>query len=141
MIKVDGSVVIQIVNFILLIWIMNTVLYRPIRNMLLKRKEKVDGLANAIDMCDTGVREKDEAYLAGIRAARAKGLKEKEALTQAAEDEEKKIIAKINEKAQADLAKAKEKIAKDADAVRVSLLREVDLFATQIGEKILGRAV
>ena len=141
MIKVDGSVVIQIVNFILLIWIMNTVLYRPIRNMLLKRKEKVDGLADAIEMCDNTAKEQDEAYLAGIRAARAKGLKEKEALTQAAEDEEKKIIAKINEKAQADLAKAKEKIAKDADAVRVSLLREVDLFATQIGEKILGRAV
>jgi len=141
MIKVDGSVVIQIVNFILLIWIMNTVLYRPIRNMLLKRKEKVDGLADAIETCDNTAKEKDEAYLAGIRAARAKGLKEKEALTQAAEDEEKKIIAKINEKAQADLAKAKERIAKDADAVRVSLLREVDLFATQIGEKILGRAV
>ncbi|NJL58849.1 MAG: ATP synthase F0 subunit B, partial [Desulfobacteraceae bacterium] len=116
MIKVDGSVVIQIVNFILLIWIMNTVLYRPIRNMLLKRKEKVDGLANAIEMCDTDAKEQDEAYSAGIRAARAKGLKEKESLTQAAEDEEKKIIAKINEKAQADLAKAKEKIAKDADA-------------------------
>ena len=141
MIKVDGSVVIQIVNFILLIWIMNTVLYRPIRNMLLKRKEKVDGLENAIEMCDTGVREKDDAYLAGIRAARAKGLKEKEALTQAAENEEKKIIAKINEKAQADLAKAKDRIAKDAEAVRVSLLGQVDLFATQIGEKILGRAV
>ncbi len=141
MIKIDGSVAIQIVNFILLIWVMNTVLYRPIRNMLLKRKEKVDGLENAIGQCDKDVKEKDEAYLAGIRTARAKGLKEKEAMTLAAEEEEKNIIGKINEKAQADLAKAKERIAKDAEAVRISLLKEIDAFATQIGEKILGRAV
>jgi F-type H+-transporting ATPase subunit b len=141
MIKIDGSVAIQIVNFILLIWVMNTVLYRPIRSMLLKRKEKVDGLENAIGQCDKDAKDKDDAYLAGIRTARAKGLKQKEVMMLAAEEEEKKIIGKINEKAQADLARAKEKISKEAEAVKVALLREIDAFATQIGEKILGRAV
>lgn len=141
MIKIDGSVAIQIVNFILLIWVMNTVLYRPIRNMLLKRKEKVDGLENAIGQCDKDAKDKDDAYLAGIRTARAKGLKQKEVMMLAAEDEEKNIIGKINEKAQADLAKAKERIAKDAESVKLALLKEIDAFATQIGEKILGRAV
>lgn len=141
MVKIDGSAVIQIVNFILLIWIMNTVLYRPIRNMLQKRQEKVKGLESDIDLCDKDAKEKDEAYLSGVRAARAKGLKEKESMMQAASEEEKKIIARINEKAQADLVTAKERIAKDAAAVKNALLKEVDAFATQISQKILGRAV
>lgn len=141
MVKIDGSAVIQIVNFILLIWIMNTVLYRPIRNMLQKRQEKVKGLESDIDRCDKDTKEKDEAYLSGVRAARAKGLKEKESMMQAASEEEKKIISRINEKAQADLVKAKEKIAKDAAAVKTALLKEVDAFAAQISQKILGRAV
>ena len=37
--------------------------------------------------------EKDAAFVAGIKEARAKGFKEKEALMQEAADEEKKIIA------------------------------------------------
>jgi len=141
MIKVDGSVLIQIVNFILLIWIMNTVLYRPIRNMLQKRREKVKGLENEIEGCDKDAKETDDAYLSGIRAARAKGLKAKESMMQAASEEEKKIIARISDKAQADLAKAKDRIAKDAEAVRLTLLKDIGMFATQISQKILGRAV
>lgn len=141
MVKIDGSAVIQIVNFILLIWIMNTVLYRPIREMLQKRQEKVKGLENEIDRCDKDAKETDDAYLSGIRTARAKGLKEKEAMMQTASEEEKKIIARINEKAQADLAKAKERISKDAEAVKAALLKDIGMFATQISHKILGRAV
>ena len=85
--------------------------------------------------------EKDEAFSAGIKAARARGFKEKEALMQQATDEEKKIIADINSKAQAELAEIRNKIKKEAEVARESLQKEVDNFANQICQKILGRAV
>ncbi len=85
--------------------------------------------------------EKEDAFASGIKAARANGLKEKEVLLIAAAEEERKIIEKINKKAQADLAEVKEKIAKDAEEAKTSLLQEIDGFANSIGEKILGRAV
>jgi F-type H+-transporting ATPase subunit b len=44
MVSVDGSIVVQIVNFLVLIWILNMVLYKPIRKILLDRKEKMTGL-------------------------------------------------------------------------------------------------
>ena len=56
-------------------------------------------------------------------------------------EEEKKIIDQINQKAQANLKEVREKIAKDAENVRVSLHKEIDTFANAISEKILGRAV
>ena len=68
-------------------------------------------------------------------------MKEKEALMQAAADQEKEVIEKINKKAQADLAEVRKKIAKDAEAVRASLQQEIDAFAEAIGEKIIGRAI
>jgi len=137
----DGSVIIQIVNFLFAIWVLNILLYRPIRKILTQRKEKVDGLELAIETSNNDVREKDDAFATGIKEARARGSKEKEALLQQAADEEKSIIADINRKAQAELAQIREQIKKDAEVVRKSLLSEIDDFANQISQKILGRAV
>ena len=137
----DESVFIQIVNFLLIIWILNLVLYKPIRNILIQRKEKIAGLDQNIETINRDAKEKDDAFASGIKEARSKGLKEKEALLQEGAGEEREIIEKINQKAQADLAEMREKIAKDAEDVRTSLQKEIDAFANAIGEKILGRAV
>jgi len=141
MINVDGSVFIQIANFIFLIWVMNMILYKPIRKALLQRKEKVSGLELSIADFNTQAQEKENAFASGIKEARADGLKEKQALIQSGSDEEKIIVENINKKAQAELAKSREKIAKDAESVRISLQKELDTFVNAIGHKILGRAV
>ena len=139
MVSVDGSLVLQIVNFLLLIWIMNMVLYKPIRKILLERKEKVAGLESDIDGSAQDVQSKEDAYAAGVREARAAGQKEKEALLEAAAQEEKAIIGKINESAQAELKEVKDKIAQEVGGVKAALEEEVDAFADAIGKKILGR--
>jgi F-type H+-transporting ATPase subunit b len=137
----DGSLLIQIVNFVFTIWVLNLLLYKPIRKILNQRKEKVDGLELSIETSAKDAREKDEAFVAGVKEARSKGVDKKNALVQEAADEEKAIIADINQKAQAELAQVHEKIKKEARVVRDSLQKEVDSFADQISEKILGRAV
>jgi len=141
MISIDGSIIIQIVNFIFLIWVLNIILYKPIRNVLLQRKERVADFEQSIEASRRDVEEKDEAFSLGIKEAKAKGLKEKEGLLQIASEEERKIIEKINEKAQADIANVRVKIAEDAESARKSLQQEVDAFADAIAQKILGRAV
>ncbi|MCP4630429.1 MAG: ATP synthase F0 subunit B [bacterium] len=141
MVTPDSSTFIQIINFVFLIWVLNVLLYKPIRKILAQRKEKIDDLELSIETSDKGAEEKDAAFAAGIKEARANGFKEKEALMQEATDEEKKIIAEINSKAQAELAEVRENIRKEADVVRESLKKEVDNFANQIFLKILGRTV
>jgi F-type H+-transporting ATPase subunit b len=141
MISIDGSLFIQIANFLVLIWILNIVVYRPIRKILIERKEKIGGLEKGIETRLKDAQEKDEEFSRGIREARAQGLKEKDVLLDEAAAEEKQIIAKINEKAQADLAAVRSQIEKDIDAVRSSLRSQVDDFARAIGQKILGRTV
>lgn len=141
MIEINVSVLIQFVNFVFLMWILNIVLYRPIRNILLKRKEKIANLEQGIDTFNKGAKEKDDAFAFGIKEAREEGLKEREVLLQAAHDEERELIGKINKKIQADLVGVREKIAKDVKGIRVSLQQELDIFAGAIVQKVLGRAV
>ncbi len=141
MITVDESLVIQIVNFIFLIWVMNLVLYKPIRNMLIQRKETINGLEAGFEESNQAAQEADDAFSQAIRAARVKGQQEKEALVQNGVQEEKKLVAKINQKAQADLADVRDQISKQAEGVRATLQGEIDDFAYAICHKILGRAI
>ena len=135
------SVLFQIANFLFLLWALNTILFKPIRKIIQQRKEKVESFESTIDAYNSNIQEKDEAFVTGQRAARSKGVKEKEALLLEAAEEEKKIIEGVNSTAQKELAEIREKIAGDVDTVRDSLQEKIDEFANDIGQKILGRAV
>lgn len=141
MINVNWSVFVQIINFLFLIWALNLILYKPIRQILARRKEKIDGMEKSIADASSDAEQRGEAFNVGVKEARVKGLSEKEALVQSAADEEKKVIDEINKKSQASLAEIKEKIAKDTEEVKASLQQEVGAFAEAIGQKILGRVV
>ncbi|MEZ4566961.1 MAG: ATP synthase F0 subunit B [Desulfobacterales bacterium] len=65
MVSLNGTVVIQIINFLFLIWALNAVLYKPIRRILAQRNEKIFGLENGIDESESKVREKDQALKSG----------------------------------------------------------------------------
>jgi len=137
----DVSVLIQLANFLFLIWALNIILYKPIRKILRERKENVEGFETAIESYGRDIEEKDEAFALGLKTARAQGLKEKEGLIQQAAEEEKKILEDMNSKTQAELAQMREKIAGDVETIKASLQKQVDEFANDIGQKILGRAV
>ena len=141
MISIDGSVVVQIGNFVLLIFILNYILYKPIRKILKQRNDKINGLQQGIETNQKDVKNIEESFSSGIKAARAKGLKEKEALLVEASEEERKIIEEITRKAHADFEQIRAKIEADTDNVRKSLQQEINAFADAIGEKILGRTI
>jgi len=141
MIKIDVSLFIQVVNFLFLIWILNIVLYKPIRSILIRRKEEVKNFEREIDTFNRNAGVKDDAFAAGIKEARIKGLKQKELLISAASEEEKRLIEEINQRAQANLAASREKIAKDTEEVKAALQKQIDEFANAIGKKLLGRVV
>lgn len=141
MVSIDGTLFVQIINFLFLIWALNIVLYKPIRKILLQRKDKVSGLEDGIERFEQDALEKDQALVSGIKEARGKGLKEKAAFEDEGRAEEMKVIEKINEKARVNLAGIRETIARETEEARQSLLKEVDDFAEDISRRILGRAV
>jgi F-type H+-transporting ATPase subunit b len=141
MVKIDMSMFVQIVNFIILIWAMNKVVYKPIRRMLAKRHEKISGLEDIIMSSEENAAAKDQALTAGIRQAREKGLREKEDLETKGRQAETELIEKINEKARIDLEQMRKKVVSEANEARQALQKEIDRFADDICRKILGRAV
>jgi F-type H+-transporting ATPase subunit b len=141
MVSINYSLIIQIINFVFLVWALNLVLYRPIRRVIAQRSEKIRGLESGIEDSEQSMQEKDRAISDGIKKARERGVEKKEGLEEEAREKEREKVAEINEKARQDLARVREQVAKDMQAARQSLEAEVDQFADAISQKILGRAV
>ncbi len=141
MVEINGSLFIQIANFLILIWALNKFLYKPIRQVLSQRKAKISGLEEGIHHIETEAAQKDLSFKTGLKTAREKGLKEKDALENEARLEEKRLIEKINEKSRADLAEIRDKVLKETQSARESLEKEIGHFANLITQKILGRSV
>lgn len=137
----DISVFIQIANFLFLVLVLNIILFKPIRGILIERKNRMKSLQDGIDTFHKNASDKEDAYLSGIKNARAFGLKEKQSLVDAATEQEKAIVDKIHQKAQAELVQIREQVADQAAAAKQELLKKVDGFADAISEKILGRAI
>lgn len=140
MVDINWTVIPQIINFLVLIFVLNIVCYKPIRKILLERKAKMEGLAGGIESATRESEEKDRSFSEGLREARVKGQKEKETLMQAAGEEERVIVGKIMDKAREDMDAVKAQIAKETEGVKAALEKEVDSFADAITQKILGRA-
>ncbi|UCD87075.1 MAG: ATPase [Desulfobacterales bacterium] len=141
MISVDSSILIQIANFVVLIFILNAIFYKPIRNILQERRKKIQGYEEGIQALHDEAAEGEQAFQTKVGDAKTKGFQEKETLVQAGQEEERRLLDEINQKAQADLEAVRAQIAKDAEDARRSLKGQAEAFAGAIAEKILGRAV
>ena len=136
----DISLVYQMINFLILLFVLNLVLYKPIRNVLLERKAKIEGMQAEAQKAAEDLVVGEDNYKDGLKKARSEGLKHKETFIEEASKEEKEIINRINKKAQANLADIKKQVADQTEQARKALEGEVEIYARAIGEKILGRA-
>jgi F-type H+-transporting ATPase subunit b len=136
----DGSTLIQMANFLVLLFVLNLVLYKPIRGVILERKAKIDGMEKGAQKAAEDMVAGEESYKSGLKQARSEGLAKKEAFIDEASKEEKEILDRINKKAQANLAEIKQQVANETEQARKALDGEVETYAKAIGEKILGRA-
>ncbi|ETR65490.1 MAG: F-type H+-transporting ATPase subunit b [Candidatus Magnetoglobus multicellularis str. Araruama] len=141
MVSVDGSVFIQIINFLLLIWLLNMILYKPIRNILEERRLKIQNLETTVQKCNADAQSSETTYKEGLEAARQKGLDQKNALIQQANEHERSLLSELNQKALKEMEQIKQRIQDDVSKAKTKLAEEIDSFALAIGQKILGRAV
>ncbi|PNU20400.1 hypothetical protein C2E25_07505 [Geothermobacter hydrogeniphilus] len=139
MISLDITLIIQFVNFVILMTILNMVLYRPLRRMLEQRKETIEGNRRAADDLEASIEEKMTRYQQQLQEARLKGNQERTALRQAALEEERKTLGEAHEQASAKLQAIKEQVAGEAAVAREALKKETEALAGEIASKILGR--
>lgn len=140
MLKIDISLLIQIVNFLFLVFVLNAVLYRPIRQIMEKRRNEMDALDKEVARFKGMCEEKDHAIEETIISARREGNKHKEELRKMASEEEGKILSEANQSVQERMQRAKEEIERSLEEAKKALDEQINIFTQELVQKILGRA-
>ncbi len=127
--------------FIIFALILNQILFKPIGKVLDERESLTEGAAAEARAAARQYQSRLANYEETIRQARAESYRKIEEQRKAALDERQKLIEAARGQADAEIAKGREQIAKEATAARTQLESEARQIAEQISRTVLGRAV
>ncbi len=141
MISINVTLLIQMANVLVLLFLMNLVLYRPIRRIVAERNKLVTEQQAAIDLADAGAVAAEADFVAKLQEARKMGRQKIQDLKAAAYDEEKDLLQQATEQAGKQLQEMRGKVQKDVDVARKQLSAQVQAFSKELAQKILGRSL
>ena len=139
MIDIDWTLYAQIINFLLLVFLLNVVLFRPIRNALKERQAKVLAQEAEINLLTDQGRSLEDEILEELAAARRAGAGARETLKQEGAQAEATLLEEVKRQVEDEWATVEKKIKADMAKARASLKTQAQSFAQLLATKILGR--
>jgi F-type H+-transporting ATPase subunit b len=138
MLEFNNTFFILVVNFVVLLFILNAILFKPLMRVFKEREDTVKGALDAAkemsDRKDEGI-AKMNSELAEARG-KAKGIFE--SLRAEAVGKQKELLSSTEAEAVATLEKARQEIRADAEKARQSLRADVDKFSDEIVRKLVN---
>lgn len=141
MIELNWTVWLQFANFFVLMLVLNALLYRPLREVMNRRKATIEGGHQGARDLESQINEKMERYQQQLQEAKLKGSQEKGVLRQAAAKEEAEILAAAHSRAADHLQVIKNKVAAEAAEAGKALRGEAEALASHVATKVLGRGL
>ena len=141
MISVDWTMLVQFVNFLVLMLVLNILLYRPLRKVMSERQDAIDGGHQKARDLDEAINEKVERYEGQLQQAKLEGSTQAAALRTEATKEESVILGEARAAADKSVADLKASVAVEAEQARKVLTGETKSIASAIASKVLGRNV
>ena len=141
MLEVNSSLIIQLINFLILLIVLNFLLYRPIRKILNQRKNEVSSSISMTGDWNLKAGSYSTELQENMNKTRMEGLKEKDLLKQKGLEEEKKMLQETHESIEEKINRNKQEIQEKLEQARLVLQKDVDGFSRDLAEKILGRGL
>jgi F-type H+-transporting ATPase subunit b len=139
MIAIDWTLYAQIINFLLLVFLLNVVLFRPIRNAIRDRQAKLLAQEAEINLLMDQGRSLEDEIKEKLAAARRDGAGARENLKQEGAQAEASMLEEVKHQVDVEWATVEKKIKADMAKARQSLKKEAQTFAQLLATKILGR--
>lgn len=141
MIELNVAFFIQLINFGVLVLVLNLFLFKPIRKVLAERRQVIESARSKTVSVEREVQEKMASYEIKLADAKAEAALRRAAALRQAQEEEALLLDKARKEAAAQLASICAKVAKESDSARELLKKQAGALSGNIIEKILGRSL
>lgn len=137
----NTTVVIQIAIILVLMFLLNTLLFKPMMRVLNERRARTVGRRERAAQADSQADTIMKDYQTKVSEARIEADKVRVELVRQGEAERAKITEAASAEAEKAVTEVKAKVAAESVSARQALKAEIDAIARTMAEKIVGRAV
>ena len=141
MIDINISLFYQLANFLILLIVLNVILFKPIRQIMLEREQGISSALEDAKAAQGRMQNLLEAYNTSLAEAKQKAAMAYNTFYQQGLDAQRDLIAAERTKAGEMLDKARAEILAASTAARADLRKEAERLSQDITSKLLGRAV
>lgn len=138
MLDLNITILFQMVNFFIVLYVLNILLIRPIRAILQERKDKMDDMSGEAEAFEREAKERLSAYQAELTRARQEAGLTRETARNEALAEQQRVVHTASQKAQAFLAEAQASIKVEAEATLAELQKQVKQLAGKLATRVMG---
>ncbi len=138
---IDQTLFVQVVNFIVLAILLNVFVYRPVRGILTRRREKIESFERIYDEFNRKANDFSNEIESKMSETVNQGLRYQEDMKNEAHHAERTLVQEAYSRLDEKIANAKENIQEMIIQSRTSLQSEMDLFSKELVEKILERGI
>jgi F-type H+-transporting ATPase subunit b len=137
----DGSLVVVLILFMLFVFVLNRLLFKPIGRVLDERQARIEGDTAEARAATRNSGSRLAEYEAAIKNARNEGYRRIEQERTRALQQRQQMIDDVKQKSASEIDRAKNEIAGQAAAARAQLDSEARQVAERISQVLLGRTV
>ncbi len=141
LLSVNYTVFIQIVIFLIAIYILNKLIFKPFIGLVDRRDKLTRGAIDEAHELEEKVKEIIEEYDAKLSEARALAIEERNKLVQEGQGVAQEIIGAARSETSELLHEAKNKLESDTKEIKEKIKGDIDGLASDIASKVLGKEV
>jgi F-type H+-transporting ATPase subunit b len=140
-ISLDYSLGFQIINFLLLIFILNILLYKPLLGMIDKRKKQFEESEAEIKHLQGTVEEKMVAYAEKLRQSKTAAIERKNDIISQGAEAAKAVINAVRAEIPGVMEQFHVRMAGELGDARKILTSQSRKLSLEIAEKVMGRSL
>lgn len=137
----DGTLVLHVLIILVMVYVLNATLYKPINRILAARDQRTRGRLTEADQILTDVNEKLSNYERELRKARGEAYALAESERSAAMQERQQKLNEMRQKLADSTSKEKQVIQRQAEEARATLESDSRRVAREIGARVLNRPI
>ena len=139
MIDINLTIVIQVVQFLLLLFFLNRFLFRPTINLIEEREKKITTWKEETKDFHESMQARLQSYENQIVEAKVDAQAQQELVTAELKEEEDKKLEAVSEEAVRIVASTREKLQEETELLRGQLREQAEEMSQLVAEKVLGR--
>jgi F-type H+-transporting ATPase subunit b len=138
-VSLDYSLGIQIINFVLLIFILDRLLYKPLLGVIDRRKKQFEASEAEVKRLRETVDQKMAAYEEKLRQAKVDAVEQKNEIIRQGAEEAKTMIDAVRAEIPGLVEQFQARMAGEIDEAKRILTNQSQKLSVEIAEKVLGR--